>query len=83
MIDDDGRARRCSDKNGTHMFTSVRINNPSVFEGSPDEPFSYLSVLDKAETAGRLYAHMHTGDWHHISTPDDLHRVEREVFTDG
>lgn len=80
VIDADGRAVRSLDKSGTHMFTSVRINAPSVCAGMPGEPFSYLRIMDEAQLKGRLYAYEHAGDWHHISTPEDLKRVEEEVF---
>ncbi len=68
----DGRARRALDKTGKHMFTSIRINHPRIFKDSPDGAFSYLDLLDKAEAAGRLYGLVHDGEWHHISTPEDL-----------
>ncbi len=80
FIDSDGRARRALDKNGTHMFTSVRINHSRIFDESPSGAFSYLDLLDKAESSGRLYAYEHKGDWHHISTPDDLKRVEEALY---
>jgi len=80
FIESDGRARRALDKNGTHMFTSVRINHPRIFDGAPSGAFSYLQLLDQAQQAGRLYAYEHKGDWHHISTPEDLNRVEEALF---
>ena len=81
FIDADGRARRSLDKTGTHMFTSVRINHPRIFDGVQSGAFSYLDLLDKAEKDGRLFAFPHQGDWHHISTPDDLTAVEKAVFS--
>lgn len=74
-IDDQGRAQRSPDKTGAYMFTSMRINNPEIFRSMPDAAFSYLELLDRAEQKGRLYALVHTGDWHHISTPEDLESV--------
>ena len=81
FIDSDGRARRSLDKTGTHMFTSVRLNHPRIVEGRAPAAFSYLALLDQAEKAGRLFAFPHEGDWHHISTPDDLIAVEKAVFS--
>lgn len=81
FIDAQGRARRALDKDGTHMFTSVRINHPRIFDGLETGAFSYLDLMDKAEAQGRLFAHVHTGDWHHISTPADLEAVEKAVFS--
>lgn len=71
-IHQDGRITRSRTQTGTHMFTSMRINHPRIFDGAPDDPFSYLTLLDKAESTGRLFALEHKGDWHHLSTPADL-----------
>lgn len=74
-----GQAVRSHDKSGTHMFTSLRINHPRIFEGrEKGEVFSYLELLDEAETKGRLYATEHDGTWHHISTPTDLDAVRAQ-----
>lgn len=75
----DGRALRRADKSGAYMFTSMRINHPRIFKDAPPGAFSYLALMDAAQQAGRLYGIMHKGDWHHISTPDDLGAV-RAVF---
>ncbi len=74
-LEPDGRAVRSRDKTGTYMFTSMRINHPRVFENTPDEPFSYLEIMDRAQEQGRLYGLVHDGEWHHISTPEDLEAV--------
>lgn len=74
-ITDTGHAIRSLDKTGKYMFTSMRINHPRIFEDTPDGAFSYLDLLDKAQNKDRLYALVHEGDWHHISTTDDLERV--------
>lgn len=74
-LDDQGRAVRSLTQSGSHMFTSMRINKSSIFEDTPDTPFSYLQLLDGAQARGRLYGMVHVGDWHHISTPDDLDAV--------
>lgn len=74
-IDHKGRAIRSLDKTGAYMFTSLRINSPRIFDASPEGSFSYLELMDKAQERGRLYAIVHQGDWHHISTPADLESV--------
>lgn len=79
----DGRASRKPDKSGDLMFAGIRIVNPALFENTPDGPFSFLSLMDKAESAGRLYGIAHTGDWHHISTPGDLERVDELFRSEG
>jgi MurNAc alpha-1-phosphate uridylyltransferase len=71
----DGKAIRRPDKSGFYMWTSVRICAPQLFENTPDGPFSFLKLMDRAEKEGRVYAVIHDADWHHITTSDDLDRV--------
>lgn len=71
----DGKARRAKDKGGDHMFAGVRIAHPRIFDGSPDGAFSFLALMDKAEEQGQLYGIAHSGQWYHISTPEDLQSV--------
>lgn len=71
----DGRLERSRRQSGDYMWTSIRICCPSLFEGTPDGPFSFLEILDKAQSRGRLYGLVHDGEWHHISTAGDLKRV--------
>lgn len=72
----DGRAVRNRAKTGTHMFAGIRLCRPEIFADTPDGKFSFLTLMDAAEAAGRLYGLAHAGDWHHISTPDDLAAVD-------
>ena len=80
-LDAQGKATRSLDKSGTHMFTSIRINHPRIFDDAPDGAFSYRDLMDKTEAKGRLYGLEHTGNWHHISTPEDLERVNTHMAT--
>lgn len=79
----DGRAVRSLDKNGAYMWTSVRLCHPRLFNATPDGPFSFLMLLDRAEKQGRLFGLAHEGDWHHISTPADLEQVDRALGGSG
>lgn len=72
----DGKCVRSYDKSGAYMFTSIRINRSAIFDNIEKEKFSYLELLDKAESEGRLYGLVHDSDWHHISTPEDLKNVQ-------
>lgn len=74
-LDEHGRAIRNLSKAGRYMFTSIRINAPHIFVNSPFGSFSYLQLLDEAQKKGRLYGQVHSGIWHHISTPQDLESV--------
>lgn len=74
-----GPISRSLAQKGTHMFTSLRINSARLFDGAPQGAFSYLSLMDKAESAGRLYGLEHDGLWHHLSTPQDVAQVEEAL----
>ena len=66
-------------KQGRFMFTGIRIVHPRLFAYPQTTPeiFSFLALMDEAEKRGRLSYIIHEGDWHHISTPDDLAAVDR------
>ncbi len=76
-LDEQGHATRQKDKNGSYMFTSIRIVSPKIFEDSPNGAFSFLELMDRAEDQGRLYGIRHSGEWHHLSTPEDVTRVNQ------
>ncbi len=76
VLSQEGRAQRALQRDGNFMFAGVRIVHPCVFNGTPaDTAFSFLELMDKAEKQGRLFGIAHDGEWHHISTPDDLKAV--------
>jgi MurNAc alpha-1-phosphate uridylyltransferase len=72
----DGRLHRSHSKSGKFMFTGIRICHPRALRDTPEGPFSFLQVMDRAEQEGKLFGLVHDGAWHHISTPEDLQRVE-------
>lgn len=82
-INSKGELKRSKTLDGTHMFTGIRIAHPRIFEGSPDHSFSFLSLMDKAEEKGRLFGIVHSGAWHHISTPEDLMAVRQSFSEEG
>lgn len=66
---------RARHKNGMHMFTSHRIIHPRLFVDTPDTPFSFLTLMDKAETEGRLGAIELDGIWQHLTNVQDIENV--------
>ncbi|NBX66423.1 MAG: nucleotidyltransferase family protein [Proteobacteria bacterium] len=70
-----GQPIRTPDHSGKYMWNSARILHPRLFKNTPDEPFSFLSLMDQAQKNGRLAAHIHKGDWHHLTTPQDVMAV--------
>lgn len=75
----DGRLTRSADKSGNLMFTGIRIVHPRILAGMPDGIYSFLKQMDAAEAAGRLYGTIYDGEWHHISTPEDVDCVEKSL----
>lgn len=73
---DQSSVRRNLQKSGAYAFTGVRIAHPRIFDDTPSGPFPFLDLMDRAERAGRLFGVVHDADWHHISTPEDLERVQ-------
>ena len=82
-LDADGMAHRSAAKTGAYMWTSVRLCTPALFDGSPDGAFSFLTLMDRAESQGRLHGLIHDGEWFHITTTDDLDRVNRALAEQG
>lgn len=72
---ENGVPRRALDKNGTHIWTSLRLCGPHLFEDTPDEPFSFLMLMDRAEAQGRLGAIELNGTWQHLTDMDDVDSV--------
>ncbi|HYD18209.1 MAG TPA: nucleotidyltransferase family protein [Patescibacteria group bacterium] len=60
-----------------YIFAGPRIVHPRLFKGAREGGFSFLELFHKAEEAGRLYAHRHGGDWHHVGTPEALEETNR------
>lgn len=72
----DGKPVRSLDKTGTHMWTSHRLVHPRLFKDTPDGPFSFLTLMDKAEREGRLGAVEMPGVWLHLTDMNDVERVD-------
>lgn len=71
-----GPIKRSHTRTGTHMWTSVRICTPSLFNDTADnQSFSFLEIMDKAENNNRIAGLEHDGEWYHISTPEDLDEI--------
>lgn len=72
----DGRLVRSKEQRGAYMWTSIRMCDKSLFDDTPDGPFSFLTLMDRAQDRGRLYGMVHDGEWYHITTPDDLTQID-------
>ncbi|HVT51395.1 MAG TPA: nucleotidyltransferase family protein [Dongiaceae bacterium] len=65
------------------LYTGINITHPRLFENSPDGAYSVNLLWDRAIEAGRLYGIRHDGEWYHVSTPQQLGDVERELSFHG
>lgn len=75
----DNTITRTPDQSGTFMFTGISIVKPEVFNNTPEGAFSFRECLDKAEANEKLCGVEYKGDWHHISTPEDLNNVNEAI----
>lgn len=75
-LQEGGHVCRSKDKSGAYMWTNIRLNTQEIYRGAEEDVFSVLPIMDACEEKGRFYALEHVGDWHHISTPQDLERVD-------
>lgn len=82
-LDENGIAHRARQRDGDMMFTGIRIVHPRIFKDTPGDAFSFLTLMDRAEEQGRLYGLAHQGQWHHISTPEELSRVDAHYRANG
>jgi N-acetyl-alpha-D-muramate 1-phosphate uridylyltransferase len=75
----DGHSTRALDQKGTHMFGGARILHRRVLERSQPGRYSFRDNMDAAQQAGRLFGLEHYGEWHHLSTPQDVEIVARHL----
>ena len=79
-VDEIGRMyRREEHEVAPYVFTGIQILHPRLFAGAPPGAFSLNVLYDRAESAGRLHAIVHDGEWFHIGTPDALAETEAEL----
>lgn len=79
-IDNQGNLTRSPDQTGPYAWTSIRIiKNHSLFDNTPDTPFTFRILMDQAQNAGRLQGRIHDGQWHHFSTPADVAAVNNLI----
>lgn len=73
---------RAADQKGDNMFTGIRITDKRLFDTAPKTgAFSFVRLMDAAEKRERLYGFVNPGRWYHMSTPDDLIKVQERLDT--
>ncbi|MFI4947238.1 MAG: nucleotidyltransferase family protein [Alphaproteobacteria bacterium] len=87
FLDSMGVPRRRGEREiAPFLFCGVQLLHRRLFADIAERRFSLNRVYDRAESAGRLRAIVHDGEWYHIGTPAGLaatrarlasHRIER------
>jgi MurNAc alpha-1-phosphate uridylyltransferase len=87
LLDGNGTPRRRPEREvSPYLFAGIQLLHRRLFDGIADRVFSLVRLYERAETAGRLAAIVHDGEWYHIGTPEGLaatrrrfssHRIER------
>lgn len=73
FLDPAGRPRRRGEREiAPFLFAGIQLLHRRLFDGIGERIFSLVPLFDRAETAGRLHAIVHDGEWFHIGTPAGL-----------
>jgi MurNAc alpha-1-phosphate uridylyltransferase len=84
MMDQEGRLQRRPEwEVAPFLYSGVNITHPRLFEASPDGAYSVNILWNRAIEQGRLFGIRHDGEWYHVSTPQHLREVERELGFHG
>lgn len=82
LMDSQGRlSRPKKGESAPYVYIGVQILTAQLFQNAPDGPFSINLLWDKGLEKGRLYGHVHGGEWFHISTPQDLEKYEPIILS--
>jgi N-acetyl-alpha-D-muramate 1-phosphate uridylyltransferase len=76
LLPDRRLLRRRENENAPYQFIGPRIVHPRIFQDTPEGPFSFNFLFDRAQQQERLFGITHHGPVHHLSTPDDLARTQ-------
>ncbi len=52
----------------SHVYCSIGVVSPSLFDGAPTPPFSWRDLFFEAVDAGQVSGQEHLGEWHDIGT---------------
>jgi N-acetyl-alpha-D-muramate 1-phosphate uridylyltransferase len=83
-FDPDSRIRRRREGEVVpFVYAGVQIVHPRIFAGTPDGPFSFNLLWNKALLLGRAYGLRMDGIWMHVGTPQALTDAERCMNGEG
>jgi MurNAc alpha-1-phosphate uridylyltransferase len=79
-MDAEGRlTRRGAAETAPFVYAGAAIMRPSLFAGTPEEPFSLNRLFDAAERESRLFGLPLEGLWLHVGTPDAIAGAEAAI----
>ena len=79
-LDASGRLKRRREREVVPFaYAGVLLIEPSLFAGTPDEPFSLNRLFDLAEARGRLHGRRLDGTWLHVGTPEAIDEAEARI----
>jgi MurNAc alpha-1-phosphate uridylyltransferase len=84
LMDQEGELKRRPEwEVAPFLYSGVNITHPRLFDASPDGAYSVNILWNRAIEQGRLAGIRHDGEWYHVSTPQHLREVERELGFHG
>jgi N-acetyl-alpha-D-muramate 1-phosphate uridylyltransferase len=80
----DGQPRRRREREvAPFVYAGLQLLHRRLFDGISQRLFSLVRLYDRAETAGRLHAIVHDGEWFHIGTPTGLAATRARLSLHG
>jgi N-acetyl-alpha-D-muramate 1-phosphate uridylyltransferase len=84
LLDPAGRPRRRREREiAPFLFAGIQLLHRRLFDNVTERVFSLVRLFDRAETAGRLSAIVHDGEWYHIGTPGGLAATRERLSGHG
>lgn len=74
-----GLTRRVERVIAPFVYTGVGLIKPSLFNDTPQGPFSLNLLFNRAIEKGRLFGLRLDGEWLHVGTPDAIAEAETQL----
>lgn len=72
-----GQLSRTKKTTDNYIFMGVQIINPKIFNGLEEGVFSLNKIYDQAINKGRLFGVVHSGQWHHVGSKNEVEIAEQ------
>ena len=82
QMDSLGRlTRRVANRIAPFVYAGAAIVHPRAFADTPEGPFSFNLLFDRAIAADRLHGVRMDGQWLHVGTPDAIREAEAAILS--